>query len=165
MTSGGLDWDREKWRGSVASKFIRGGEKNAVKYSLKKMTRNTMVSGCINLKLHDFVATKLLNILYKIKRLVDNTRYSFRIAQKCDPVIGMVTLGDTVIFRNRGSLGKKCSLLLHKLVQQYLGRKYGYVFDAYNTNTNDKGTCIKENDPIWIFWWQGMQLAEPQQNN
>ena len=33
MTSAGLDWDREKWRGSVASKFIRGGEKNAVKYA------------------------------------------------------------------------------------------------------------------------------------
>ena len=33
LTSGGLDWDREKWRGSVASKFIRGGEKNAVKYA------------------------------------------------------------------------------------------------------------------------------------
>lgn len=29
----GLDWDREKWHGSVASKFIRGGEKNAVKYA------------------------------------------------------------------------------------------------------------------------------------
>ncbi len=29
----GLDWDREKWRGSIASKFIRGGEKNAVKYA------------------------------------------------------------------------------------------------------------------------------------
>ena len=29
----GLDWDREKWRGSVASKFIRGGEKNAAKYA------------------------------------------------------------------------------------------------------------------------------------
>lgn len=29
----GLDWAREKWRGSVASKFIRGGEKNAVKYA------------------------------------------------------------------------------------------------------------------------------------
>ena len=29
----GLDWNREKWRGSVASKFIRGGEKNAVKYA------------------------------------------------------------------------------------------------------------------------------------
>ena len=28
-----MDWDREKWRGSVASKFIRGGEKNAVKYA------------------------------------------------------------------------------------------------------------------------------------
>ena len=33
MTSASLDWDREKWRGSVASKFIRGGEKNAVKYA------------------------------------------------------------------------------------------------------------------------------------
>ena len=33
LTSAGLDWDREKWRGSVASKFIRGGEKNAVKYA------------------------------------------------------------------------------------------------------------------------------------
>ena len=29
----GLDWDREKWHGSIASKFIRGGEKNAVKYA------------------------------------------------------------------------------------------------------------------------------------
>ena len=33
LTSASLDWDREKWRGSVASKFIRGGEKNAVKYA------------------------------------------------------------------------------------------------------------------------------------
>ena len=33
LTSAGLDWDREKWRGSVASKFIRDGEKNAVKYA------------------------------------------------------------------------------------------------------------------------------------
>lgn len=93
----------------------------------------------------------------KIKRLVDNTRYSLRIAQKCDLVIGIVTFGETVIFRNRGSVGKKCSLLLHKLVQQYLGRKYGYVFDAYNTNKNDKEICIKEDDPIWIFWWQGIK--------
>lgn len=40
-----------------------------VEYSLKKMTRNTMVSGCINLKLHDFVATKLLNILYHLGKI------------------------------------------------------------------------------------------------
>ena len=42
----------------------------------------------------------------KIKRLVDNTRYSLRIAQKCDLVIGIVTFGETVIFRNRGRVGK-----------------------------------------------------------
>ena len=33
VTIHGLDWAREKWRRSVASKFIRGGEKNAVKYA------------------------------------------------------------------------------------------------------------------------------------
>lgn len=29
----GLDWDREKWRSGFGSKFIRQGEKNAVKYA------------------------------------------------------------------------------------------------------------------------------------
>ena len=33
VTIHGLDWAREKWHGSIASKFIRGGEKNAVKYA------------------------------------------------------------------------------------------------------------------------------------
>ena len=33
LTSGGLDWDREKWRHGFASKFIRGGEKNAVRFA------------------------------------------------------------------------------------------------------------------------------------
>ena len=33
MTSGGLDWAREKWKFGVGSKFIRQGEKNAVKYA------------------------------------------------------------------------------------------------------------------------------------
>ena len=39
----GLDWDREKWRGSVASKFIRGGEKNAVKYADEIIYRKSMM--------------------------------------------------------------------------------------------------------------------------
>lgn len=33
MTSGGIDWQREKWRDGFGSKFIRQGEKNAVKYA------------------------------------------------------------------------------------------------------------------------------------
>ena len=32
MTSGGIDWQREKWQSGFGSKFIRQGEKNAVKY-------------------------------------------------------------------------------------------------------------------------------------
>ena len=33
MTSGGIDWQREKWRDGFGSKFIRQGEKNAAKYA------------------------------------------------------------------------------------------------------------------------------------
>ena len=33
LTSGGVDWQREKWQSGFASKFIRQGEKNAVKYA------------------------------------------------------------------------------------------------------------------------------------
>ncbi len=33
MTSGGIDWQREKWQSGFGSKFIRQGEKNAVKYA------------------------------------------------------------------------------------------------------------------------------------
>lgn len=33
MTSAGIDWQREKWKSGFGSKFIRQGEKNAVKYA------------------------------------------------------------------------------------------------------------------------------------
>ena len=33
MTSAGIDWQREKWQSGLGSKFIRQGEKNAVKYA------------------------------------------------------------------------------------------------------------------------------------
>lgn len=33
LTSGGLDWQREKWKSGFGSKFIHQGEKNAVKYA------------------------------------------------------------------------------------------------------------------------------------
>ena len=33
LTSGGVDWQREKWQSGLGSKFIRQGEKNAVKYA------------------------------------------------------------------------------------------------------------------------------------
>ena len=33
MTSAGIDWQREKWKSGFGSKYIRQGEKNAVKYA------------------------------------------------------------------------------------------------------------------------------------
>ena len=36
LTSGGIDWQREKWQSGLGSKFIHQGEKNAVKYADKQ---------------------------------------------------------------------------------------------------------------------------------
>ena len=33
LTSGGIDWQREKWQSGLGSKFIHQGEKNTVKYA------------------------------------------------------------------------------------------------------------------------------------
>ena len=33
VTIHGIDWQREKWKSGFGSKFIRQGEKNAVKYA------------------------------------------------------------------------------------------------------------------------------------
>ena len=33
LTSGGIEWQREKWQSGLGSKFIHQGEKNAVKYA------------------------------------------------------------------------------------------------------------------------------------
>ena len=33
VTAKGIDWQREKWQSGFGSKFIRQGEKNAVKYA------------------------------------------------------------------------------------------------------------------------------------
>ena len=33
LTSGGIDWQREKWQSGLGSKFIHQGEKNAVQYA------------------------------------------------------------------------------------------------------------------------------------
>ena len=33
LTSGDIDWQREKWQSGLGSKFIHQGEKNAAKYA------------------------------------------------------------------------------------------------------------------------------------
>ena len=45
MTSGGIDWQREKWQSGLGSKFIHQGEKNAVKYADEVIVLSKGVQG------------------------------------------------------------------------------------------------------------------------
>ena len=48
LTSGGIDWQREKWKSGFGSKFIRQGEKNAVKYADEIVFRPTPIRFAIS---------------------------------------------------------------------------------------------------------------------
>ena len=45
LTSGGIDWQREKWQSGLGSKFIHQGEKNAVKYADEVIVLSKGVQG------------------------------------------------------------------------------------------------------------------------
>ena len=45
LTSGGIDWQREKWQSGLGSKFIHQGEKNAAKYADEVIVLSKGVQG------------------------------------------------------------------------------------------------------------------------
>ena len=62
LTSGGIDWQREKWQSGFGSKFIRQGEKNAVKYADESLFVNIIARSHRRFARHD-LRDKLLFIL------------------------------------------------------------------------------------------------------
>lgn len=94
-------------------------------------------------------------MLEKTKKILEKTKFSFKIAQKYSLIIGIATFGDTVVFRNRGRIGKKCSMFLFEKVKEYIACKYNYVFCEHNQKESLEDCQIMESDPIWVFWWQG----------
>ena len=53
LTSGGIDWQREKWQSGLGSKFIHQGEKNAAKYADEVIV---LSKGVQDYKIHSKIA-------------------------------------------------------------------------------------------------------------
>ena len=68
MTSGGVDWQREKWQSGFGSKFIRQGEKNAVKYADE--TKLDVMKPCAEVIFNKGVAYSKLIDAYRLETVI-----------------------------------------------------------------------------------------------
>ena len=68
MTSGGIDWQREKWQSGLGSKFIHQGEKNAVKYADEVIVLSKGVQGYFK---ETYAAKKVKNTFEEYRKTQD----------------------------------------------------------------------------------------------
>lgn len=65
---------------------------------------------------------------------------------------------DSIIFREKGKLGKYFHRKKHEYVKKYIKNKYCNVIENYK-NIKGEENYIEEDCPIFIFWWQGEKEA------
>ena len=69
LTSGGVDWQREKWQSGFGSKFIRQGEKNAVKYA-DEIDKLDVMKPCAEVIFNKGVAYSKLIDAYRLETVI-----------------------------------------------------------------------------------------------
>lgn len=65
---------------------------------------------------------------------------------------------DSIIFREKGKLGKYFHHKKYNYVKKYIKNKYNDIIENYK-NIDNEINYIDEKCPIFIFWWQGMDDA------
>lgn len=63
------------------------------------------------------------------------------------------------VFRKNNSFRKKIVIKRDNLVKKYLLNNYRYVIDNYKNINEIDNTYIKNDSPVFIFWWQGISEA------
>ena len=76
LTSGGIDWQREKWQSGLGSKFIHQGEKNAAKYAdevivLSKGVQDYSTNGKCRYYNGEYKADEVYPLLFSTMRIDD----------------------------------------------------------------------------------------------
>ena len=111
MTSGGIDWQREKWQSGLGSKFIHQGEKNAAKYADEiRLTYEADLPARSGLGTSSSFAVGMLNAFYALKGKYGTSS----VGEYCN-IIGSTCLGS----KNGGNgptLGDHCELGMNSVV-------------------------------------------------
>ena len=105
LTSGGIDWQREKWQSGLGSKFIHQGEKNAAKYRFTRCCDEV------------FLQTLLYNSSYSLNMYFDEDSKRYYNMRYVD-----FQRGNPYVFRidDEGLLNSR---------KEIFARKFDYVID------------------------------------
>lgn len=95
-------------------------------------------------------------MLSKLNKAMKETQKSILIARDFGIIQGILNFCDAVIFRSKGTIGKKCAKKVQYHAATCIKKKYGYILNSFE-DTEDE--VISRECPIWIFWWQGLKNA------
>lgn len=101
----------------------------------------------------------------KIKRIVEETKATFRIAKKTSFHDWFTTFKGKFIIQKLVKNGykesehdKKILLKKHKIMLEYFERTFGDFLVNYTYDTTND-IIIPESHNIWVCWWQGIENA------
>ncbi|AQR95087.1 capsular polysaccharide synthesis protein [Clostridium saccharoperbutylacetonicum] len=96
----------------------------------------------------------------KIKKIFLVLKQDLLLARHFGIKIAFIDFIRSFILRGKSEFGKKLEFYKYENIKKWLSKKYGYIIEEYKNNEFSQLECsIKEDAPIWIFWWQGIEAA------
>lgn len=84
----------------------------------------------------------------------------FNMFKAFGPAICIVDIINRYLFNeNRNAQGKKWHIKKYNMAKLFIKRKYSVIIDRYKYDDKYKINNIRKEDPIWIFWYQGLKDA------
>lgn len=94
----------------------------------------------------------------KIKKVLAKIENNLKLLWNFGFVCSFYDFFDSIIFREKGALGKYFHLRKHEYVKKYIKTKYKAVIEKYKSVKKEE-KYIEKNCYIFIFWWQGEKNA------
>lgn len=96
----------------------------------------------------------------KIKKLQNNLSLSLKIATSFGVLFGIRDFICSSILRGKGNIGKRAEFKRYEKIKNWIYLNYfKSLKNEYKGTGTEETETIKEDCPIWFFWWQGIENA------
>lgn len=98
-----------------------------------------------------------------IQKLFLNISNSYEILKRFGILTFIYDILKRYVFRSNGNvLGRFLYYKRYENIKKNLKTKYSSIIDKYKSIDKSVLTDIKDDCPIWVFWWQGINNDTPQ---
>jgi hypothetical protein len=94
-----------------------------------------------------------------LKKIIRHGFNFLSFAFNFNPIIAIKLVVYPVIRRNKPIYDRNA--YKHKVIKQYLKKKYRKIIKSFEGKTNKVETPFADNYPIWFMWWQGEENMPP----